>query len=288
MNSIALKTGESLPTLGLGTWRMGESHATEDAEVAALRCAFEIGYRLIDTAEMYGEGGAERVLGRAIEEALSDGALTRDDLFVVSKVYPHNASRTLLPKACDRSRARLGLDCIDLYLLHWRGAHPLEQTVEAFEALRARGAIRHWGVSNFDVDDLKDLWHAEQTRGETSVCCSNQVYYSLGSRGSEFALQPLMRRVGIPLMAYTPIDQGRLGDAPLLRELAEDRHSSATQIALAWVLAQPGVIAIPKAVSEHHLQENWDTQQIALGASELARIDARFPPPKKKVPLATL
>lgn len=283
---IMPKSGAALAALGLGTYRLGEARASEATEVAALRRALEIGYRLFDTAEMYGDGGAERVLGRAIAQAVRDGLVARDELVVVSKVYPHNASRAGLLKACDGSRTRLALDRIDVYLLHWRGDHPLEHTIEAFETLCSRGAIGHWGVSNFDVDDLQDLWRAERATPDTTRCATNQVYYSLGTRGTEFALQPLMRRIGMPLMAYTPIDHGALGRTPLLRDLARERGVSATQIALAWMLSRQGVISIPKAARLEHLQQNWAAGALRLNDSELARIDASFPPPRTKEALA--
>jgi diketogulonate reductase-like aldo/keto reductase len=282
MNSVALPAGVRLPALGLGTWHMGEAARTRAAEVAAVRLAIEIGYRVIDTAEMYGEGGAEEVVGQAVAEALRAGAVARDELFIVSKVYPHNASRAGVAAACDRSLLRLALDSIDLYLLHWPGPHPLRDTVAGFEALRADGRIRHWGVSNFDTAEMKALADAAGAR-----CAANQVYYSLSARGAEFDLLPWQRERSIPLMAYCPLDQGGLVNEPVLREVA-DRHDGATasQVALAWLMSQRGVMVIPKAVREPHLRENFAAADLVLDAADLGAIERRFPPPRRKQALA--
>jgi len=271
-----------VPALGLGTWRMGEAAHRRSEEVAAVRLAFELGYRLIDTAEMYGEGGAEQVVGQALAEALRAGTVKRDEVFVVSKVYPHNASRSGVASACDRSRQRLGTDRIDLYLLHWAGSHPIAETVAGFEDLRARGHIGHWGVSNFDIDEMESL--AAAPNG--AACAANQVYYSLGQRAPEFALLPWQRERSMPLMAYCPIDQGELASAHALQELAERRGATAAQLALAWLIAQPGVLAIPKAVREAHLRENLAAADLDLSDSERAAIDKMFPAPRKKTALA--
>ena len=271
-----------LPVLGLGTWRMGEAPRRKSEEVAAVRLAFELGYRLIDTAEMYGEGGAEQVVGQALGEALRAGTLKRDELFVVSKVYPHNASRAGVAAACDRSRQRLGLDRIDLYLLHWAGTHPLAETVAGFEDLRSRGRIGHWGVSNLDVDEMESLV-IEPNGG---ACAANQVYYSLGQRAPEFALLPWQRARSMPLMAYSPIDQGDLAHAKGLHELAARRGATAAQLALAWLIAQPGVLAIPKAVREAHLRENLAAAELELSDAELVAIEKMFPAPRRKTALA--
>jgi diketogulonate reductase-like aldo/keto reductase len=278
MKTVELPTGERVPALGLGTWRMGESARARRAEVEAVRVALEIGYRLIDTAEMYGEGGAEEVVG----EALAAGPVPRDAVFLVSKVYPHNASRKGAVAACERSLARLRTDRIDLYLLHWRGSVPLAETVAAFEHLRETGKIRHWGVSNFDADDLRELWEVDD--GE--LCAMNQVYYSAGRRGIEFDLLPWQRQQRLPLMAYCPIDQGALAKSHALQGIARTQGVTAAQLALAWVLRQPDVIAIPKAVQAAHLRENLAAASIELSAAELARIDAAFPPPTRKRRLA--
>ena len=278
MKTVELPTGERVPALGLGTWRIGESAAARRDEVEAVRFAIEIGYRLIDTAEMYGEGGAEEVVG----QALAGGPVSRDEVFLVSKVYPHNASRRGTVVACERSLKRLRTDRLDLYLLHWRGALPLAETVAAFEQLREQGKIRHWGVSNFDVDDLGGLWGVDD--GER--CAANQVWYSAGQRGIEFDLLPWQRRHRLPAMAYCPIDQGALARSTRLQAVARARGVTAAQLALAWVLRQPDVIAIPKAVQAAHLRDNLAAASIELTADELAQIDAAFPPPARKRRLA--
>jgi diketogulonate reductase-like aldo/keto reductase len=270
----------SLPVLGLGTWRFGEARATRAAEIASVRTALELGYRLIDTAEMYGEGGAEEVVGAALKEAIRAGDVRREDVIVVSKVYPHNASREGTQAACDRSRRRLGLDHIDVYLLHWRGQHPLAETVEAMQRLLAAGEIRRWGVSNFDVDDMEELTSISED------CALNQVWYSLGERAPEFALLPWLRARGMPLMAYSPIDQGRAAQDPVLDEIATARGLTATQVALAALLVQPGVIAIPKASGAAHLRENLAAVDVVLSDAELQAIAQRYPRPTGKTPLA--
>jgi len=284
MKTVALAGGEQVPALGLGTWRMGESRRERAAEVAAVRLALELGYRLIDTAEMYGEGGAEEVTGQALAQALRAGSVARDEVFVVSKVYPHNASRQGVQDACDRSRRRLGLDHIDLYLLHWRGEHRLTDTVAGFEALCAQGHIARWGVSNFDVDDMEELL---RVRGG-AACAANQVYYSLGARGAGFDLLPWQQQHSMPLMAYCPIDQGRLAGETTLQQVAGRHGATAAQVALAWVLSQPGVMAIPKAVRETHLRENLAAATLRLTPEDLQAIDRHFPPPRAKAPLAMI
>ncbi len=282
MQHVRFPDGSTCPSLGLGTWRMGESARERPREVAAVRLALEIGYRVIDTAEMYGEGGAETVVGQALAEALRAGTVAREDLFVVSKVDPHNASHAGVAAACERSRQRLGLDRIDLYLLHWRGAHPLAETVAGFEALRSRGHIARWGVSNFDVDDLVEL----QRVPGGATCAANQVYYSLGERGPGHSLLPWQQRVGMPLMAYCPIDQGVLAGHPRLAEIARAKDCTAAQLALAWVMQQSGVMAIPKAVREAHLRETFAAAALHLSDDDIAALDTVFPPPRRKPPLA--
>ncbi len=273
MRSLELPGGGALPQLGLGTWRMGEAAGRRAAEVAAVRAALDMGYRMIDTAEMYGEGGAEEVVGEAIAQALRAGELRRDELLVVSKVYPHNASREGTQLACARSRRRLRLDRIDLYLLHWRGQHPLAETCEAMESLVAQGWIGRWGVSNFDVDDMAEL--ALLPHG--ARCAANQVYYALAERGPEFGLLPQLRAQGVPLMAYSPIGQGTLAAHPGLRAMGERHGVSAAQLALAWLLAQPGVAAIPKAARETHLRANLMAATLRLGRDDLMELDRLFP-----------
>ena len=288
--TVTLPTGEKVPALGLGTWKMGEDAGARDDEVAAIRFAIDAGYRLFDTAEMYGEGGAETVLGRALADALRGNAVRRDEVFVVSKVYPQNAGRAGVPAACDRSRRRLGLDTIDLYLLHWRGSVPLAETVDAFETQKARGAIREWGVSNFDVDDLVELEALAPSaltakKGRTH-CATNQVYYALDERGPEFSLTAYQRSLHMPVMAYCPIGRGVLAADPTLQSLAAARDATAAQVALAWVVRHGDTIAIPKAVTHAHLVDNLGAAAIALRDDELAALDAAFPPPSRKTPLA--
>ena len=270
----------SMPVLGLGTWKFGDSRSTRAAEIASVRTALELGYRMIDTAEMYGEGGAEEVIGAALNEAIRAGDVRRDEVIVVSKVYPHNASRAGTQAACDRSRRRLGVDSIDVYLLHWRGQYPLEETVEAMQALIAAGHIRRWGVSNFDVGDMEELSAISED------CALNQVWYSLSERDPEFSLLPWMRARSIPLMAYSPIDQGRAAADAVLKQIADERGVSAVQVALASLLAQPDVIAIPKATSATHLRENLAAVDVVLTPAEVQAIDRRFPRPVRKAPLS--
>jgi diketogulonate reductase-like aldo/keto reductase len=278
---VTFPGNRELPSLGLGTWRMGESAARRKREVAAVRAAIDMGWRVIDTAEMYGEGGAERVVGEALAAALRTGAVVRDELFVVSKVYPHNAGARAAAAACERSLERLGLDHLDCYLLHWRGDVPLEETVEAFEHLRDRGRIRAWGVSNFDVADMDELFCV--AGGDR--CATYQVYYSLSGRGPGFDLVPWLQQRGVVTMAYSPIDQGALAANTALAAIAERRGLSAAQLALAWLVAQPGVLAIPKATGEAHLRENLAARDIVLDDAERAALDRAFPPPRRKTSL---
>jgi diketogulonate reductase-like aldo/keto reductase len=297
MRTCALPDGTPVPVLGLGTWRLGESGAQRAREVAALRQALEMGYRLFDTAEMYADGGAETVLGTAIGEALRAGGVRREELFIVTKVYPHNASRTGTVAACERSLARLALDHVDLYLLHWHGQHPLADTCAAMRSLVERGMVRYWGVSNFDVDDMQELDELqrklEARAGGAAAfedapglrCAADQVYYSLRARGVERELLAWLRRNGMPLMAYSPIDEGQLASDGFLAGLGRRLGASAAQIALAWVLRQPGVIAIPKAAREDHLRENLAALDLALPPEILAQLDRRFPAPRGKPPL---
>jgi diketogulonate reductase-like aldo/keto reductase len=282
MHTVTLpRTNHAVPALGLGTWRMGESAVTSRsraAEIDAVHLALDVGYRMIDTAEMYGEGGAEEVVGAALRAWMASPGHRRDDVFIVSKVYPHNASRNGVVAACERSLKRLALDRVDLYLLHWRGQHPLRDTVAAFEQLQRDGRIRHWGVSNFDTGDMRELWSLPS--GE--ACAANQVYYSASERGIEFDLMPALRERGVPAMAYCPIDQGALARDKTFAQVGARHGVSAAQAALAWVLAQPGVIAIPKAVREAHLRENFAAESLQLKADDHAQIDRAFPPPRRK------
>lgn len=282
MKDLKLPDAAAMPVLGLGTWRMGESASTHAAEVAAVRDALSMGWRAIDTAEMYGDGGAERVVGEALRLAAANAGLSREDVFIVSKVLPEHGSVRGVREACARSLERLQLDHIDLYLLHWRGGHPLEETVGAFEALRRQGHIRHWGVSNFDTDDMEELWSVP----DGQRCAANQVYYSLSERGVEFDLLPWLQAHRVPLMAYCPLDRGALGRHPSLAALAQRLGTTPARLALAWVLSRPGVMALPKAVKPAHLSENLDALGLQLDAATLASLDRLFPPPRRKRALA--
>src|SRR6266516_1925118 len=281
MKAVELPDGPAkrgVPALGQGTWNIGETKRAHSDEVAALRLGIDLGMTLIDTAEMYGEGGAEKVLADAI-----DGQ--RERVFVVTKVYPHNASRAKLPKACERSLKRLRIDAIDLYLLHWRGSVPLAETVEAFEKLRVAGKIRHWGVSNFDVEDMKELLAIENG----SVCAANQVLYHLQHREIESDLLPWSQKNKIPIMAYSPVGRGRrLLNNATLKKIAERRDATPAQIAITWVLRQPDVIAIPKASNKTHVRDNAKSVDIQLADQDFADIDREFPPPRSKQPLPML
>ena len=279
--TVTLPSGQVLPALGLGTWRFGEIAGRRGDEVAALRHALALGYRVFDSAEMYGDGGAETVLGLALAEAEREGLL-RDELFLVSKVLPHNAHAAGVRAACDASRRRLGVDCIDLYLLHWPGPVPLAETLAAFERLQSRGHIRAWGVSNFDVDDMQALAALPGGR----ACATNQVWYSLTERGPEFSLLPWQRVQQMPLMAYCPIDQGALADHPALAGLAERHRATPAQVALAWLLAQREVMVIPKASNPVHLEDNLAAAELVLTQDDLRELDRLFPPPRRKRPLA--
>jgi diketogulonate reductase-like aldo/keto reductase len=272
--TVTLPNGESIPALGQGTWQMAEKSDRRAQEVEALRLGVELGMTLIDTAEMYGEGAAEEL----VAEALAD---ERERIFLVSKVYPHNASRQGVIQACERSLRRLKTDRLDLYLLHWRGSVPLEGTVAGFEELRRSGKIRHWGVSNFDADDMEELLTVPA--GEN--CATNQVLYNVTRRGPEFDLIPWMAARSMPLMAYSPIEQGRLPRGGALQDIARKHQASPFQIALAWLLNRPGVIAIPKASSVQHVRENRKALEIQVTPDDLAAIDAEFPAPKRKRPL---
>jgi diketogulonate reductase-like aldo/keto reductase len=279
MKTIPLPDGESVPLLGQGTWRMGENTRTHKDEVATLRLGIELGMTLIDTAEMYGEGGAEKVVADAIEDQ-------RDPVFVVTKAYPHNASRTELPKACERSLERLRVDSIDLYLLHWRERNTqLAETVEAFEKLRTAGKIKRWGVSNFDVDDMEELWSIE----DGTNCAANQVLYNLENREIESGLLQWSGNNKVPIMAYSPVGHGRgLLENATLKKIARRHNATPSQIGLAWVLRQPGVITIPKASNEKHVRDNARSIEITLTDEDLTELDREFPPPKSKKSLPIL
>jgi len=280
--SVAGPEGARWPALGLGTWRLGEMPRRAAAEVGLLVRALEVGYRLFDTAEMYGEGGAERVVGQALTAAFGKPGLLRSDVVIVSKVYPHHADAAGMVKACQSSLRRLNIDTIDLYLLHWRGDIELTETLKGFETLLRRGWIRYWGVSNFDLAEMREL----DALGGVAGCAANQVYYSISERGIELNLMPWMRKHGMPLMAYSPIDGGSLSRHKGLSALGQPLGLSAAQLALTWVLEQPQVIAIPKAGTEHHLLDNWQCRDLSLAPETRRALDALFPQPKKSGRLA--
>jgi diketogulonate reductase-like aldo/keto reductase len=277
MPMVDLPSGEQVPALGQGTWHMGENQRRRADEVAALKLGIDLGMTLIDTAEMYASGGAEEVTRAAI-------AGRRKEVFLVSKVLPSNASRAGMIRSCEASLRRLGTDRMDLYLLHWRGGIPLAETVAAFEELKRAGKIRHWGVSNFDANDMEELLRV----GGGAAVQTNQILYNLSSRGIEYDLVPWSNERGIPLMAYSPINQGSLGRECSLQAVAERHGITTTQIALAWVLRQKGVIAIPKAVEPDHVRENRAALDIELDEVDLAELNRAFPPPRRKEPLAMI
>lgn len=271
IRTTTLPSGEAVQVLGQGTWKMGEDSRRRANEVNALKLGLDLGLTLIDTAEMYASGGAEEVVAEAI-------AGRRAEVFVVSKVLPSNASRAGVQRACENSLKRLRTDRIDLYLLHWPGSVPLVETVEAFEALKKAGKIRHWGVSNFDTEDMEDL--AGLPDGGNVQ--TNQVLYNLVRRGLEFDLAPWSRKRGIPLMAYSPVEQGALARNARLDAVAVRHNATPAQIALAWVMHQDGVIAIPKASSQEHVRQNFAALDIKLTGEDLADLDRAFPPPTRK------
>jgi diketogulonate reductase-like aldo/keto reductase len=278
MRQVLLPDGTAVSAIGQGTWKMGEGGRGTKDEAAALRLGIDLGMTLIDTAEMYGDGASEEVVGQAI-------AGQRESVFLVTKVYPHNASRSGVPAACARSLRRLGTDVIDLYLLHWRGGVALAETVAAFEKLRAEGKIRHWGVSNLDPGDMKELLGMR----DGGKCAVNQVLYSPEHRGIEFDLLPWQAQLGMPVMAYSPIGQGgRLLRNPALAAVARRHGASPAQVAIAWGLRHAHVVSIPKAGDPAHVRQNAAAAGIGLTAEDLAEIDAAFPPPARATPLAML
>jgi diketogulonate reductase-like aldo/keto reductase len=277
IRAVALPDGRTVPQLGMGTWYMGEDPDGHDIEVSALRTGIEVGLTLIDTAEMYGDGAAEELVGQAI-------AGRRDSVFLVSKVLPSNATLEGTPRACRASLRRLGTDHLDMYLLHWRGQAPLAQTVEAFEELVQAGLIGCWGVSNFDVPDLAELLAVPGgTRFQT-----DQVLYNLSRRGPEYDLLPWCRERSTPLMAYSPVDHGRLLEHAPIRDMASAKGVTPAQLAIAWVLRLPDVFAVAKASTRAHVMENRAAMEIAFSQAELDQLDQLFPPPFSKVPLEIL
>jgi diketogulonate reductase-like aldo/keto reductase len=277
MKTVTLPSGEKVPALGLGTWNIGDDRGDRAAEIAALQLGLDLGLKLIDTAEMYGEGNSEKLIGEAI-------AGRRDEAFLVSKVYPHNASRKGVIAACERSLGRLRTDRIDLYLLHWRGSIPFSETIEAFEALKKAGKIRHYGVSNLDLDDMQE-WLS--VPGGKAVA-TNQLLYNLTRRGIEWDLLPWLREHRIPVMAYSPIEQARLLHNPKLLKFGQIHGMSPAQVALAWLLAMGDVIAIPKTGRSEHVRENFGALECTLAPEQLAGLDKLFPPPRKAQPLEML
>jgi diketogulonate reductase-like aldo/keto reductase len=275
--AVALPDATTVPALGLGTWRMGERRGSAAAEAAALSLGFDLGMTLVDTAEMYADGGAEEVVARAM-------AGRRDRLFVVSKLYPHNAGRKSAISACERSLKRLRTDRLDLYLLHWRGRIPLAETVDAFERLRADGKILRWGVSNFDTGDMRELFALAEGRR----CATNQVLYHLGERGIEWDLLPWLRRHAVPVMAYSPLAQGALLREPGLAAIARRLGCTPAQLALRWLLRSPDVVAIPESADLDHVRANRAAAAVALDRATLDAIDRAFPPPTGPVPLSVL
>jgi diketogulonate reductase-like aldo/keto reductase len=266
--------GRSVPALGLGTWHMGESASARTAEVSALCTGIDLGLTVIDTAEMYADGGAEEVTAEAI-------AGQRDKVYLVSKVLPSNASRTGVISACEGSLRRLKTDHLDLYLLHWRGSYKLAETVEAFEKLKAAGKILDWGVSNFDMDDMEEL--LQITSGK--ACAANQVLYHAGSRGIEHDLLPFCNARNIFVMAYCPLGQGSLIGHAVFEQLARKHNVSPSAIILSWCISKPGVLAIPKSARSDRVAEFAKAFEISLDAEDLMLIDKTFPPPKRKLPL---
>jgi len=277
MKTVALSSGERVPALGQGTWCMGENRAARAEEIATLRLGLDLGITLIDTAEMYGEGKAEELIGEAI-------AGRRDEAFLVSKTYPHNATRKGAVAACERSLRRLRTDRIDLYLLHWRGSVPLAETMEAFMALQKDGKIRHYGVSNLDLDDMQELGSVPGGKG----VATDQLLYNLARRGIEWDLLPWLRKRHIPVMAYSPIERASLARNSKLADFARRHGMTPAQAALAWLLAKDDIIAIPKTAHRERLKENAGALELTLSSEPLAKLDNLFPPPKGPRPLEML
>jgi diketogulonate reductase-like aldo/keto reductase len=277
VRNTALPSGEAVPVLGQGTWGLAEQLHPHNQEVAALQLGIDLGMTLIDTAELYGSGATERLVGEAITGR-------RDSVFLVSKVLPHHADKAGTVAACEKSLQRLRTDRLDLYLLHWRGRVPLQSTIDGFEELMQAHKIRYWGVSNFGMADMQDL---DRVIGGASVAI-NQVLYNLTRRGIEFDLLPWCREREIPIMAYSPIEQGRMLSHPVLQQIASKHDATPAQVGLAWVLRQDRVIAIPRAGSAAHVQENRTALDITLAAEDFALLDRAFPAPRKHVPLEML
>jgi diketogulonate reductase-like aldo/keto reductase len=274
VRTVALPSGERVPVMGLGTWHMAEDPGARTQELAALRLGLELGMRLVDTAEMYANGAAEELVGEAI-------AGRRDEVFLVSKVLPQHATRRGAIAACEQSLRRLGTDRLDLYLLHWRGGVPLNETLDAFRVLQHTGLIRHWGVSNFDLPSMKEL---VSIPGGSQVT-TDQVLYNPTRRGIEYDLLPWCRKRGLPIMAYSPIEQGRLAQHTVLEAVAAGHAATPTQVALAWTIRQRDIIAIPKAGNPDHVLENRAAVDLQLTDQDLEWLDLAFPPPEAPQPL---
>ena len=272
--NVSILSGERVPAFGMGTWKMGEDPAEHTEELATLQLGIDLGATLIDTAEMYGNGSSENLVGEAIQGR-------RDDIFLVTKVLPQNASIHHMPKSCDASLRRLGTDRIDLYLLHWRGDVPISETLEAFIALQAKGKIRHYGFSNFDLDDMREVWTTHG--GEDAQ--TNQVLYNLSRRGIEWDLQPSLRDHGLPIMAYSPIEEARLLQNANLTHFARRHDMTPAQVALAWLLAKDDVVVIPKTSHRERLRENLGSLEVQFTPEQLAELDRLFPPPNGPRPL---
>jgi diketogulonate reductase-like aldo/keto reductase len=272
-----LPSGDVLPILGQGTWHLAETPGRRKDEIATLRTGLDLGMTLVDTAEMYGDGAAEELVGEAI-------AGRRDEVFLVSKVLPENATCRGTVAACERSLGRLGTDRLDLYLLHWRNGHPLADTIEGFQSLLQAGKIRHWGVSNFDVSDMNELVGLQ---GGSDVA-TDQVLYNLTRRGIEHDLLPWCQHRSLPIMAYSPIEQGRMLGHDELKKVAERHNATSAQVALAWVLRNQGVIAIPRAGEPSHVRENRGAVDVRLSEKDFEELDGVFPPPRRKVRLEML
>lgn len=312
MHEVTLPDGTRVSALGAGTWHMGEEPARRVEELDALGESLRCGVRLIDTAEMYGDGAAEELVGEALRDA--NGNVRRDELFVVSKVLPTNAGRGRIRASLSESLERLGLDYLDLYLLHWRGDVPLAETIECMEELRSAGLIRRWGVSNFDMEDMDELMAAQRdvlgngvvgvyrsaidgtddtadsAEAHTAACATNQVLYHLGSRGVEVALKPWMTARRMPMMAYCPLAQGGtlthgLMDSPAVTDVAKRHDATPAQVLLAWAMRDGMTIAIPKASTVEHARQNARAAALCLDADDLAQLDAAFPAPRQRVPL---
>jgi diketogulonate reductase-like aldo/keto reductase len=279
MDAFRLANGTPVSRLGQGAWQIGEDKRSRAAEQGALRTGVELGLNLIDTAEMYGNGRSEELVAEVV-------AGRREQVYLVSKVLPQNASRRDTIASCEESLKRLKTDYLDMYLLHWRGSVPLDETLEAFAALRGRGSIRHYGVSNFDVDDLEET---RALKGGAEIA-TNQVLYNLEQRGVEWALLPWSRKHSVPLMAYSPLgsDSRRLRTHPVLKAMAARLGVSSSRIALAWLLRQPDVVVIPKASSEAHVRDNHAALTLDLAAEDLEILDRSFAPPKRGTPLAMI